>query len=374
MLGDTKSETLSPSGYKLTKLNFHVYARVLFWVILTTLDSVLALETPVALSPGTTNSPGPVLENSRVSLSWKAVGAATGYHVSIRDLVLNQLTSREATAQVTNAIVTLSTGHSYRWNICALQDTNETEFSRSLYFQISSFAIRPSIFAIAPDPVPGVDTAQPIIVYGDNFSSNCSVVLRDENTGEVFPNRKLDARRVNFLSFTANLTHAEARWSVEVINVGELSSGRFFFKTVSPANISSWRWWRSGWPWCLGVGTLLLGATIAWAMWLIRYKSELIANSRITGAATERERLCRDLHDGIKGELSLVTQYTEKTSVLLESGKSASELTAAVQGIRAAARNAHDAIEDVLWVQSRKTRTFTHWCPDFGGGSMTDLS
>ena len=306
-----------------------------------------ALEAPVPLYPGTTNAPGPELEAQTISLRWALVPGATGYRVFLRDLTADTVTPYDALPTDTSLLLTLVTGDSYRWNMAALVGTNLGALSETLSFRIKLTSLKPLITEVSPYPVPAIDTPQVFTVHGNDIKRGCEVILRDEQTGETFRNMKQIHHHYRFTSILANFTSDPSHWSVEIINPGGFSSGKFYFPVVPADRIPAWRWWRSGWPWAWG-GLIALCATGAWLWWTARRRlPRAVAWMRQQTQREERGRLVRDLHDRASADIAYLAQLADETSI--QSASLPAEVRQRARELAAAAREADTAISDVLW-------------------------
>ena len=322
---------------------FGVLASVAFCLLIS--HGAHALVPPELISPGTTNAPGPAIEDSSVTFRWLTVEGATSHVLSIRDLTTGQLEVHEVTAPDARVVVTLTGDHEFRWNMRALSGTNHSGYSESLHFRVNPAAVRPTISDVAPNPAPALDGGQPFVIYGDDFLLGCTVVLRDEQSGQEFGAFRVTVRQVGLINITPNFTHAEGPWSVEVINPGGFRSGRFYFEAVSPERIRRWRWWRSGWPWATAAGGLFVCGLAGWIGW----RPKLLAKARTTGARHERARILQDLHDGVSGELAQIGQLVDTVRLQADSGEPTGTLRKPLESIRAKTRSMADSIDDLLW-------------------------
>ena len=132
------------------------------------------LPAPVAVSPGTTVSPGPVLTTLTPTLTWQAISGVTftGYQVNVFDVTTNTLVSYTTGAGDTSFTVpttgALVAGNSYLWNVRALNGTLSGPPSGYLYFQAppaTTPVTLPAPVAVAPgtstSPGPVLTTLTP---------------------------------------------------------------------------------------------------------------------------------------------------------------------------------------------------------------------
>ena len=148
------------SGPLSSYLYFHTAAQV-------------TLPAPVAVSPGSTTSPGPVITALTPTLSWQAITGVTftGYQINLYDVTTGVLASYHVGASVDSFTVSsaLTAGNSYEWNVRALNGTVSGPPSANLYFQAQAQSI----------PTPDSGTLELIVnpVTGD--------VLLDGNDADV---------------------------------------------------------------------------------------------------------------------------------------------------------------------------------------------
>lgn len=299
-----------------------------------------ALEPPRPLGPGTTNAPGPPLNDSFATLSWEPVPGASQYDVAIRDLESGVLENYVVEAPSNAREVVLVPGHPYRWNLSAVAGSEESAVSETLYFRVAVVPVHPAITDVLPTPAPGLDGEQFFLVNGRNFHPGCSVVLRDKSTGERFPDRRILSRRNNQLVLSPNFNKADAPWTVEVLNPGQSSSGEFAFHVIIPERLVFWRWLQSRWPW---VWFSLL-AIVASGIWHWR----AVANARTEGRRLGHERLSRDLHDSVN-DLNRVNLVAGKLKVMVGAGGSAAEIQDTASKVSSAVVEAINGIEDMIW-------------------------
>src|SRR5690349_19336099 len=84
----------------------------------------LGAESPIILEPGTTNAPGPALEDSLVAFRWRAAQGATGYKLIIGDLETRELEDYTFPATILFSQVSLIAGRRYFWHVSTLVGTN----------------------------------------------------------------------------------------------------------------------------------------------------------------------------------------------------------------------------------------------------------
>ncbi len=89
---------------------------------------------PRSASPGSSSSPGDVINGSRVTISWSPVPGATEYDFGIRDMTSNQLLV-DAQAGINSYTARVEKGRVYRWNVRACNSAGCSAFTTPLYFQ-----------------------------------------------------------------------------------------------------------------------------------------------------------------------------------------------------------------------------------------------
>jgi pimeloyl-ACP methyl ester carboxylesterase len=90
--------------------------------------------TPTQLTPGTTDSPGPVQPSNIVQLNWEDKSGATYYELGVTDLSSNTLVvDRQPPSSVYS--VQLQSGRPYRWNVAACNAAGCSNYSALRYFR-----------------------------------------------------------------------------------------------------------------------------------------------------------------------------------------------------------------------------------------------
>ena len=317
-----------------------------------------ALNIPLLIAPGSTNAPGPSLDDSLVGFRWRQTEGATGYRLIIRQPETGETESDDFPGTADSGQVDLPGGRTYQWQLAALSGTEVAALSATNWFSIVAKPVRPVIEGIAPDPVPALAGAQLLILNGREFRCGCELVLRDKTTGEAFPNLKIAHRRNNQFFVTPNFSKAEGLWSVEVINPGGFSSGEFRFAVVAPQHLGSWHWWRSGWPWFWGclAATTLSGI----GLWRAYRRARLAAPlARAEGGKQEHDRLRRDLHDSVN-DLNQISLLAGKLNLMAQSGAPAAEIREAAGDVSSAVVEAVNTLEDMVWAGRQENEELEH--------------
>lgn len=323
-------------------------------ILTSSLSRASALDAPVSLGPGTTNSPGPLLDRPSVTFQWQPVAGASGYRVYVRNLETEELKQFDVQAPAESCSLPLPSGYRYRWNLTAVAGDVESEVSEKRYFEVGSGLVRPVILSVMPSPVPASDADQVFVINGQDFRRGCSVVLVDQRTGERFPERQIIHQRHGQIVLTPRFTKAEALWTVEVVNPGGSSSGEFRFDVVCPSRIGRWQWWRGGWPWVCGLALLSFAALgCCWSM--RRRLPEELVRVRDNARRLERERLLRDLHDRASADIAYLAQLTDR--VARECSTLPPEMRKQVSDLHFAVRDAEAAIGDLVWAADPRSES-----------------
>jgi two-component sensor histidine kinase len=300
--------------------------------------SCWALEAPVLLEPGATSTPWPLVTNYRVTLRWNSVHGASRYHVAVRDLENQKLENYVVPAPVSTYEVALIAGHAYRWNVIAMEGTNESPVSETRSFRVADNPVHPVITSVIPSPVPAMDGKQGFVINGEEFRPGCWVILRDKSTTDPpfeFKGPEILFRRSGQLVISPNFTKSEHSWTVEVLNPGGSSSGEFPVSVMTDSRISRRNWWRGHRPWAYG-GVIALGIVAGAGRWIISKMRR-----------KERARLLRDLHDSASADIAYLKQLADLT--LAQSSTLPPETQASVRELSFAARDSETAIDDLIW-------------------------
>jgi hypothetical protein len=104
--------------------------------------ALLSLAAPVAQSPGTATSPGPVVTNLDPTFHWSAVSGVSGYEIHIYDKTVAKFLSADVAGQTTTsykpAAGALKPGDAFVWNVRDLIGTATGAVSNYLNFQLHS--------------------------------------------------------------------------------------------------------------------------------------------------------------------------------------------------------------------------------------------
>lgn len=108
--------------------------------------------------------------------------------------------------------------------------------SRNLW---QTSVVTPSVTGIDPTQPVATGSPQLVTIYGSNFAPNATVTLRDYgDNGRPYSNRTVISRAADGTSITIkpDLGTTAARWSVEVINPGNASSGEYSFNVLAQSD------------------------------------------------------------------------------------------------------------------------------------------
>ena len=139
---------------------------------------VVALNRPVALSPGTAEAPGPELTTLSPALTWKAVTGAEDYSVYVSNYPYGSANIVWSRQGVTGTSVTIPNGilvhgEKYRWNLQAHAGTRWSSVSNTLYFQTPPFrapvAISPGS---AQAPGTRISTLTPTLTWSASIGAD----------------------------------------------------------------------------------------------------------------------------------------------------------------------------------------------------------
>ena len=100
-----------------------------------------------------------------------------------------------------------------------------------VYYQAPA---NPTISSVSPNPVPGSNSSQTLIIYGSDFVSGVSVRLEDLTNGGVF-NKPTSYVNSSQVTISANFTTAAATWTAQAINPDGGSSNVYSFSVEAPA-------------------------------------------------------------------------------------------------------------------------------------------
>ncbi len=169
--------------------------------------TVLAVNPPTTISPGSASSPGTTLSTLTPTFSWNAASGATGYGLYIRDLTASGTpliypnSSGTTTTPLTGTSFNLPSGylvngHAYRWNMTSFVGSTETTAASSvLYFQApATIAGPPTINSPGSTTSPGPVLANTTPTFSWNAASGATgygLYIRDltaSGTPLVYPN------------------------------------------------------------------------------------------------------------------------------------------------------------------------------------------
>src|SRR5581483_10870529 len=169
--------------------------------------TVLAVNPPTTISPGSASSPGTTLSTLTPTFSWNAASGATGYGLYIRDLTASGTpliypnSSGTTTTPLTGTSFNLPSGylvngHAYRWNMTSFTGSTESSTASSvLYFQGPAvIAGPPTINSPGDTTSPGPVLANTTPTFSWNAASGATgygLYIRDltaSGTPLIYPN------------------------------------------------------------------------------------------------------------------------------------------------------------------------------------------
>jgi hypothetical protein len=106
--------------------------------------------TPGNPSPGSVSSPGPVLSGATATLNWSASNGATKYGLAVRDMATGTLIVDAYPTSTSYTVSNLTPGHTYRWNVAAINSTGTSAYTTPLYFQALATSA-PTVTVTAPN-------------------------------------------------------------------------------------------------------------------------------------------------------------------------------------------------------------------------------
>jgi hypothetical protein len=158
------------------------------------------LPAPVAIGPGSTVSPGPVLTTTTPTFQWDAVTGVTGltgYQINLFDQTASKSYSYQVGATATSYTLpagVLTTGDTYVWNVRILVGTQSGPPSAYLYFQAPAAVTLPAPVAVGPGsttkPGPVLTTSTPTLTWnavtGVSGLTGYQIYLTDETASKTF--------------------------------------------------------------------------------------------------------------------------------------------------------------------------------------------
>lgn len=209
------------------------------------------LPAPLAISPGTTGSPGPVLTSSTVTFAWSAVGGVSGYRVDVFDKTLNAAAvGANVAAKTTSFTATLTAGHQFSWTVRSLANGIAGAPSNTLNFQtpVSNVPTLPRPTTLAPGtgtaPGPLLTTLTPtfswVAVPAGTVFTGYQINLYDltRRRGQTFA---VDASATSFTIPTGRLIAGHSYlWNLSVLNgtqIGPASQPNLFFQAPTAATV-----------------------------------------------------------------------------------------------------------------------------------------
>ena len=243
--GTSYQASLSPGGsyiWNVDAINSAGHSNFSTPLYFLTQASVSIPATPSSTSPGSASQPSePTLSSSTVALNWGAVSGATSYEVAVKDVNTNQFVIDQFVSG-TSYQASLSPGHSYIWNVDAINSAGHSNFSTPLYFLTQASV---SIPATPSSTSPG-STSQPseptlsnstvALSWGAvSGATSYEVAVKDVNT-----NQFVIDQFVTGTSYQASLSPGGSYiWNVDAINSAGHSnfSSPLYFLTQASVSI-----------------------------------------------------------------------------------------------------------------------------------------
>jgi hypothetical protein len=134
---------------------------------------------------GVSTNPVPGLNGSQ-TLTVFGSNFASGATVTLRDLTNGGTYSKTPTS-LSSSQLTISANFTNATATWSVQVTNPGSSGSNQYqFQIQASAVTPSVSGVSPNPVPGLNGSQTLMVFGSNFASGATVTLRDLTFGGTY--------------------------------------------------------------------------------------------------------------------------------------------------------------------------------------------
>lgn len=185
----------------------------------------------------TTVSPNPVPATYAVqSVGILGSNFVAGARVILRDLNTGQIFANRVPVSLSSSNITISanfTAALHTWSVEVINPDGESSGPFSF-----TVGVPPQISSVSPNPVPGTNALQTLVVAGSNFVAGARVVLRDLANGQSFARPSISSLYGTNIALVANFTAAVHAWSVEVINPNGQSSGQFIFTVGVPPSIT----------------------------------------------------------------------------------------------------------------------------------------
>ena len=107
--------------------------------------------------------------------------------------------------------------------------------SNTLSWSVSSSAPAPSISGVSPNPVPGSNNSQTLLINGSNFVSGATVTFHDPQ-GNAYP-RSATFVSASQLSNQFDDANDSGTWTVSVTNPDSQTSGTFNFTVTATSSV-----------------------------------------------------------------------------------------------------------------------------------------
>lgn len=185
-----------------------------------------------SLTPSITSvSPNPIsgLDSQQI-ITINGNNFTSGCTITLKDLT-NGGTYTKSSTYISSSQIQISANFTNNTAIWSVQVTSP---SSSNVFQFQVIAT-PNITSVSPNPVLGSNSQQLLTINGTNFSSGCTLTLKDLTNGGTFP-KSTTFINSSQLQISANFTNNSATWSAEVSS--PVSSNVFQFQVLKNSNAS----------------------------------------------------------------------------------------------------------------------------------------
>ncbi|MBI4657248.1 MAG: hypothetical protein HY735_00105 [Verrucomicrobia bacterium] len=230
------------------------------------------------------------------------------------------------------------------WSVSVLSPDGPA--SGEFEFPVKAPKVVPVITHANPDPIPAMNGPQHFTINGLNFEPECKVILLDTKTGEQFEILPSKLRSSTQITITPDFTATPGDWAVRVVNPSGDASNAFRVRVASASSIRLRRILQS-WQFTAAV---CLSALMFAALWHRKQRRRWeggLEQANASATARERNRLIKDLHDGLSHELTKVACYSELVQNQLSG--SPETIRDGLKTIAASARNAVDYANVLVW-------------------------
>jgi hypothetical protein len=199
----------------------------------------LDIAAPVVVSPGSTESPGPVLTTNVPTFTWDAVAHASGYFINVSDITAGTSTGYTVGASITRFTPSspLVAGHDYSWNVRGQIGDQSGPASASLRFQTPAPVVLPVPTAVSPGstsaPNPTLTSDTPTLKWDAVTGITGYQINLDNITTNSFTSYKVGTSITSF-SPTGLVPGDIYVWNVRSVNGSQtgLPSAYLYFQTA----------------------------------------------------------------------------------------------------------------------------------------------